>query len=82
MKHAIGNILCAAALLALAGCVSADDLRAADEARCDGYGFQRSTPDFASCLQRESLARRYELYSTPVTPWWGAGAFIGPRPYW
>jgi hypothetical protein len=62
---------------ALAGCETAADLRRLDEARCQGYGFQAGTPDFAACLQRESLARRY----TP--PYWGPdwGAAY-PRPYW
>jgi hypothetical protein len=41
-----------------------------------GYGFQTDTPDFANCLQRESLAR---LYATPPAPYWGYwGQFWGP----
>ena len=44
--------------LALAGsCVSPEELRREDEARCAGYGFQTGTFDFANCLQRENLAR-------------------------
>jgi len=62
--------------LALAGCVTPEELRAADEAACRSYGFQPSTPDFAACLQRESLARRYE---TP--PGWYGPGWYGPGPY-
>ena len=41
--------------LALAGsCVSPEELRREDEARCAGYGFQTGTSDFANCLQRET----------------------------
>jgi hypothetical protein len=69
--------LAAGLALALAGCGTAEDLRRMDEARCQSYGFQPATPDFAACLQRESLARRYQPpYWGP--DWWGAY----PRPYW
>jgi hypothetical protein len=51
----------------LAGCVSPEELRAHDEAVCAGYGFRLGTDDFATCLQRESLARRYA--SPPVYYW-------------
>lgn len=63
--------------LGLGGCTTPEELRQMDEARCQGYGFQAGTPDFAACLQRESLARRY-----PPPFWvpdWGPGF---PRPYW
>jgi hypothetical protein len=46
-------------VLGLGGCVSPEDLRRQDEAQCRSYGFTPATPDFATCLQRESLARRY-----------------------
>jgi hypothetical protein len=59
--------------LALAGsCVSPEELRREDEARCAGYGFQIGTPDFANCLQRESLARLY-LTPPPSPPYWAWG---------
>jgi len=69
----------AGSALALAGsCVSPEELRREDEARCVGYGFQTGTPGFADCLQRESLAR---LYATPPPPpYWGYwGGFFGPH---
>jgi hypothetical protein len=52
-------VICALTLLSLCACVSAQELRAQDEAACASYGFQPGTPDFAGCLQRESLARNY-----------------------
>ena len=56
--------------LALAGsCVSPEELRREDEARCAGYGFQTGTSDFANCLQRENLARLYA--ALPPVPYWG-----------
>ena len=61
-------ILTAAALLGLASCASPEQLRAEDDAACASYGFPRGTSDFANCMQRESLARRY-------SPW------LGPPPF-
>ena len=64
--------------LALASCISPEELRREDEARCAGYGFQTGTPEFANCLQRENLAR---LYAAPApAPYWGYwGGFLEPR---
>jgi hypothetical protein len=62
-----------AALVTLAGCVSEAELRQQDEAQCAGYGFKPGTDAFASCLQQENLARRYQLDQIQVWP--------GP-PYW
>ena len=70
--------LAALVTLALTGCGTPEDLRRMDEARCQGYGFTPGTPDFAACLQRESLARRY-----PPPPYWGPDWWSAyPRPYW
>ena len=60
--------------LTLASCVSPEELRREDEAACGGYGFQPGTDAFASCLQQESLARRY--WAAPDWGYWGWG------PYW
>jgi hypothetical protein len=76
-------VMCALAL-PLASCVSPEELRREDEATCAGYGFHPGTDAFASCLQMESLARRY--WAAPPLPYWGWG--WGPRwggpwgPYW
>jgi hypothetical protein len=68
--------------LALGSCVSPEELRREDEATCVGYGFHAGTDAFASCLQKESLARRY--LAVPPPPYWGYwGYWGGPwRPYW
>jgi hypothetical protein len=60
--------MCALAL-SLPSCVSPEELRREDEAMCTGYGFHPGTDAFASCLQKESLARRY--WGAPPAPYWG-----------
>jgi hypothetical protein len=65
--------------LALTSCVSPETLRREDEAACAGYGFHPDTDAFATCLQRESLARR-ALTSYPPSPYWGIGGGGGGRP--
>jgi hypothetical protein len=80
MSRNAALVLRAAAVIMLAGltaCVSLEELRAQDEATCRSFGFQPGTPDFAACLQRESLARRY---AAPQPAWWGPGWF-GPGWY-
>jgi len=47
-----------------------------DEATCVGYGFHPDTDAFATCLERESLARRYAISSAPPAP------YRGYRGYW
>ena len=43
--------LCAVPVLAgLAGCASAEQKLAADQATCESYGFNRGTDAFANCL--------------------------------
>jgi len=64
-------------VLPLASCVSPEELRREDKATCAGYSFHAGTDAFATCLQRESLARRY--WGVPP-PNWGWGAGWGP--YW
>ena len=45
------RVVCAVALtLALASCVSPEELRQEDEATCTGYGFHRGTDAFASVV--------------------------------
>lgn len=64
-------------LTALAACETPEELRAADEAACTSFGFKAGTPDFAACLQRESLWRRY---GTTFPGWYGP-AWYGPGWY-
>ncbi|MBB5045167.1 hypothetical protein [Shinella fusca] len=51
----------AATLLLLAGCQTAEEMRAADENRCISYGFRPRTDAFAECLQRIDIDRRMSL---------------------
>ncbi|HZB90541.1 MAG TPA: hypothetical protein VE397_03805 [Stellaceae bacterium] len=75
-----GSVARAALLLALlaplAACVTPDELRQQDQATCAGYGFKPGTNDFANCLQRESLARRYGTLP------WDAGPYGWSGPGW
>ena len=68
--------------LALASCVSPEELHRQDEATCVGYGFHPGTDAFANCMQRENLPRQ-AIVSYPPPPYWGWGYWGGPRgPYW
>jgi hypothetical protein len=67
--------LALAVTLPLASCVSPEELRREDEATCTGYGFHTGIDAFASCLQKENLARRY--WAAPPGPYWGWGYWWG-----
>jgi hypothetical protein len=67
-------VICA---LALASCVSPEELRREDEATCTGYGFHAGTDAFANCLQKESLARRYWAAPPPPVLGLGLGRTLG-----
>ena len=67
-KQSLGFAWLAVALaLALTSCVSLEELRREDEATCAGYGFHSCADPVATCLQRESLARRY--WVAPLPPY-------------
>ena len=51
----------AATALVVAGCQTAEEMRAADANRCLSYGFRPNTDAFAECLQRIDLDRRADL---------------------
>ena len=71
-------VMCALTL-ALAFVRPPRNSRREDEATCAGFGFHPGTDAFATCLQRESLARRY-LTPPPAPYWgWGTGAGAGDR---
>ena len=81
LRRTLGFALAICALALVASCVSPEELRREDEAACADYGFKPSTNDFANCLQRESLARRY--LAAPTPPYWGWGYWGGAwGPYW
>jgi len=73
LRGTLGFILAICALALAASCVSPEELRRQDEATCVGYAFHPDTDAFATCLQRESLARRYATPPTPPPYWryWG-----------
>jgi hypothetical protein len=82
-RHALAFVLAICALTLAASCVSPEELRREDEAACTGYGPAPGTNDFANCLQRESLARRYVIPRAPPPPYWAWG-YWGRwwGPYW
>ena len=45
-------------LVLLAGCMTAEERRAADEEKCRSYGFRTRNDPFAECMQRLDLDRR------------------------
>ena len=54
----------------VSGCVSAEEQRAADEAKCRSYGFRHRNDAFAECLQRLDLDRRAALrQASSFDPW-------------
>lgn len=54
-----------ALVVLLAGCMTAEERRAADEERCRSYGFKQRNDAFAECMQRIDLARRARLDNRP-----------------
>ena len=78
----IAGLALGLALASLGACASSEELRQEDEAACISFGFHPGTNDFAACLQRESLARRYAL--NPPYAAWGPGPLWGPAHsyYW
>ena len=74
-RNLVAAVLAGALMLSLAACVSPEELRRQDEAACVSFGFQPGTAEFANCLQRESLARRYGAtwYGPSPFGWYGPG---------
>jgi len=80
LRRCLVFVLAISALALATSCVLPEEVRREDEATCVGYGFHMGTDAFATCLQRESLARRYALAAAPP-PYWGYwGRYWGP--YW
>lgn len=79
MARGLRRILLAACLPGLlAACATDADFRRADEASCASYGFTPGSDGFAACLQRESLARRYQPPPAGFYGWYGAGFYSFP----
>ena len=73
-------VVCVLAL-ALASCVSPEELRQEDEATCTGYGFHRGT-DASLVVSRRKAWRGVIGLRRP--PYWGWGYWRGAGwgPYW
>lgn len=59
-----GCLLLVLAPLALAGCVSADDQRAADQNKCASYGYEPGTDRFADCMMTQDNQRANDQQRT------------------
>jgi len=53
----IAPIAALALTLAVGGCITAEEQRALDVERCQGFGFRARTDAFAQCLQAIDLNR-------------------------
>lgn len=60
----------------LAGCMTPEQQRAADEERCRSYGFKTRNDAFAECLQRLDLVRRARLRNDADVDGFIGGAVI------
>ncbi|CCV03406.1 conserved exported hypothetical protein [Mesorhizobium metallidurans STM 2683] len=79
------TVMVATLALLCTGCMTAQDRRAADEAKCRSYGFTKKNDAFAECLQRIDLERRAELRSASAFDSWERPVIyrpviIRPRP--
>jgi hypothetical protein len=70
----------AATALFLAGCQTAAEVRANDEAKCRSYGFRPGTDAFAECLQRIELDRRADFRAARLqSPMWDRPTYLCAR---
>lgn len=74
MKRLLLPVLALTVLLA--GCMTAQEQRAADEERCRDYGFNKRNDAFAECLQRLDLDRRARLRRGPYVDGFVGGAVV------
>ena len=44
-------------LVTVSGCMSTEELRKQDAAKCSGYGFRAGTPQFAQCMMQADRQR-------------------------
>lgn len=57
MKKVHISALAVLACFSLAGCMTAEEKRAADNSTCSNYGFAPGTEAFANCMMQTSMAR-------------------------
>lgn len=62
--------------LALAGCQSAAEMAAEDDAICQGYGLEKGSPAYVQCrqFQQNDRTARYEAYQQRQAVWGIANA--------
>jgi hypothetical protein len=60
----------------LAGCMTSEQQRAADEERCRSYGFKKRNDAFAECMQRIDLDRRARRRNGPYVDGFAGGALV------
>jgi hypothetical protein len=60
----------------LAGCMTPEQQRAADEERCRGYGFKKRNDAFAECMQRIDIERRARLRNGPYVDGFVGGGVV------
>lgn len=84
MRIAASVLSLLAIALVLSSCQTAEEIRAADEARCSGYGFRRGTENFANCLMNQDLSRRADQRAFMESNddfFWGPTVIVGPGYY-
>lgn len=74
-----------ASTLALAGCQSAAEMAAEDDAICQGYGLEKGSPGYIQCreFQQNDRTARYEAYQQRQAIWSIANAIsnVGNKNY-
>ncbi|MGG6894579.1 MULTISPECIES: hypothetical protein [Rhizobium] len=69
----------------LSSCQTAEEIRAADEARCGSYGFKRGSENFANCLMNQDLSRRADQRAFMESNndfFWGPTVVVGGPGYY
>lgn len=77
MTLPIRLLLASLAFAALSGCMSMQEIRAADDARCRGYGFRPGSDAFSKCLQSIDLDRSADRRALMYGPGPGVGVGFG-----
>ena len=72
----IGCLPVLALAVLLAGCMTAEQRYAADEAKCRSYGFKKRNDAFAECMQRIDLDRKARLRDGPYVDGFVGGGVV------
>ncbi|MGV1790785.1 hypothetical protein [Rhizobium sp. A37_96] len=85
MRIAASVLSLLAITLMLSSCQTAEEIRAADEARCSSYGFRHGTENFANCLMNQDLSRRADQRAFMESNddfFWGPTVVVGGPGYY